>query len=303
MRNLTLSDLDRVVALGGGHGLGRVMSSLAFLGSRLTGIVTTTDNGGSTGRIRRAEGGIAWGDTRNCLNQLITAPSVASAMFEYRFTGNGELAGHNLGNLMLKALDNLSVRPLEAINLIRNLLKVDACLIPMSEQPVDLMALDADGHPVFGEVNVDSLKTPPSSLMLTPRVSATREAITAINEADLVLIGPGSFYTSLMPIVLLDELAQALRRTAASLVFIDNLGRELSAAAALSLNDRLAIIEATIGKSVIDVVITGDKNRLPDHCDKMIIQTPLSASDVPYRHDRALLRQALEKALQYTNEA
>lgn len=303
MRNLTLSDLDRVVALGGGHGLGRVMSSLAFLGSRLTGIVTTTDNGGSTGRIRRAEGGIAWGDTRNCLNQLITAPSVASAMFEYRFTGNGELVGHNLGNLMLKALDNLSVRPLEAINLIRNLLKVDACLIPMSEQPVDLMALDADGHPVFGEVNVDSLKTPPSSLMLTPRVSATREAITAINEADLVLIGPGSFYTSLMPIVLLDELAQALRRTAASLVFIDNLGRELSAAAALSLNDRLAIIEATIGKSVIDVVITGDKNRLPDHCDKMIIQTPLSASDVPYRHDRALLRQALEKALQYTNEA
>ena len=74
---------------------------------------------------------------RNCINQLITEPSVASAMFEYRFTGNGELAGHNLGNLILKALDHLSVRPLEAINIIRNLLKVDAFLIPMSEQPVD----------------------------------------------------------------------------------------------------------------------------------------------------------------------
>lgn len=71
MRNRTFADLDRVVALGGGHGLGRVMSSLSSLGSRLTGIVTTTDNGGSTGRIRRAEGGIAWGDMRNCLNQLI----------------------------------------------------------------------------------------------------------------------------------------------------------------------------------------------------------------------------------------
>jgi len=79
MRNRALADLDRVVALGGGHGLGRVMSSLAFLGSRLTGIVTTTDNGGSTGRIRRSEGGIAWGDMRNCLNQLITEPSVVSA--------------------------------------------------------------------------------------------------------------------------------------------------------------------------------------------------------------------------------
>ena len=115
MRNRTLADLDRVVALGGGHGLGRVLSSLSSLGSRLTGIVTTTDNGGSTGRIRRSEGGIAWGDMRNCLNQLITEPSVASAMFEYRFGGNGELSGHNLGNLMLKALDHLSVRPFVGI--------------------------------------------------------------------------------------------------------------------------------------------------------------------------------------------
>lgn len=95
MPNSSLTDFRHVVALGGGHGLGRVMSSLSSLGSRLTGIVTTTDNGGSTGRIRRAEGGIAWGDMRNCLNQLITEPSIASAMFEYRFSGNGELSGHN----------------------------------------------------------------------------------------------------------------------------------------------------------------------------------------------------------------
>ena len=81
MRNRTLADLDRVVALGGGHGLGRVLSSLSSLGSRLTGYASpATDNGGSTGRIRRSEGGIAWGDMRNCLNQLITEPSVASAM-------------------------------------------------------------------------------------------------------------------------------------------------------------------------------------------------------------------------------
>lgn len=207
MRNRTLADLDRVVALGGGHGLGRVLSSLSSLGSRLTGIVTTTDNGGSTGRIRRSEGGIARGDMRNCLNQLITEPSVASAMFEYRFGGNGELSGHNLGNLMLKALDHLSVRPLEAINLIRNLLKVDTHLIPMSEHPVDLMAIDDQGHEVYGEVNIDQLTTPIQELLLTPNVPATREAVHAINEADLIIIGPGSFYTSLMPILLLKEIA------------------------------------------------------------------------------------------------
>lgn len=130
---------------------------------------------------------------RNCINQLIAEPSVASAMFEYRFGGNGELSGHNLGNLMLKALDHLSVRPLEAINLIRNLLKVDAFLIPMSEQPVDLMALDHEGHEVYGEVNIDQLDNVPQELMLTPPVPATREAVEAIAEADLILIGPGSF--------------------------------------------------------------------------------------------------------------
>jgi uncharacterized cofD-like protein len=298
MRTRTFADLDRVVALGGGHGLGRVMSSLSSLGSRLTGIVTTTDNGGSTGRIRRSEGGIAWGDMRNCLNQLIAEPSIASAMFEYRFSGNGELSGHNLGNLMLKALDHLSVRPLEAINLIRNLLKVDAFLIPMSEQPVDLMAIDHEGHEVYGEVNIDQLPRVPKELMLSPPVPATREAVEAIAEADLILIGPGSFYTSLLPILLLDEMAQALRRTPATMVFIDNLGKEHSPAANLTLADRVGIMEHYIGKRVIDAIVVGPKTDTTGLENRAIVQTPLDAADVPYRHDRVLLRNALEKAIQ-----
>jgi len=299
MRNRTFADLDRVVALGGGHGLGRVMSSLSSLGSRLTGIVTTTDNGGSTGRIRRSEGGIAWGDMRNCLNQLITEPSVASAMFEYRFGGNGELSGHNLGNLMLKALDHLSVRPLEAINIIRNLLKVDAFLIPMSEHPVDLMALDAEGNHVYGEVSVDALELPPTELMLYPPAPATREAVDAIAEADLILIGPGSFYTSLIPLLLLPDLAQALRRTPAPVVYIGNLGRELSpAAASLALHEKLALMEQYVGKKIIDAVVVGPKVDVSDIEGRLVIQEPLEASDVPYRHDRHLLRAALEKAIQ-----
>ncbi|WNN45717.1 MULTISPECIES: uridine diphosphate-N-acetylglucosamine-binding protein YvcK [Winslowiella] len=299
MRNRTLADLDRVVALGGGHGLGRVMSALSPLGSRLTGIVTTTDNGGSTGRIRRSEGGIAWGDMRNCLNQLITEPSVASAMFEYRFNGNGELSGHNLGNLMLKALDHLSVRPIEAINLIRNLLKVDAFLIPMSEQPVDLVALDAEGNWVYGETDIDQLTLPPQELMLSPAVNATREAIEAIGEADLILIGPGSFYTSLMPVLLMPDMAQALRRTPATMVFIDNLGREVSPAAAdLTLADKLTMMEKVIGKKVIDAVVTGPQRETQGVEDRLLIREPLEAADIKHRHDRQLLRIALEHAIQ-----
>ncbi|MCD1126344.1 uridine diphosphate-N-acetylglucosamine-binding protein YvcK [Jinshanibacter sp. LJY008] len=299
MRNRTLNDLEHVVALGGGHGLGRVMSALSPLGSRLTGIVTTTDNGGSTGRIRKSEGGIAWGDTRNCLNQLITEPSVASTMFEYRFSGNGELAGHNLGNLMLKALDNLSVRPLEAINLIRNLLKVRAYLIPMSEHPVDLAAVDVEGNVVYGEVNVDSLKQMPEKLLLEPHVPATREAIEAIDEAELILIGPGSFMTSLLPPLLLTEVTQALLRSKAKIIYIGNLAKELSpAAAALRLKDKMDIIEQAIGGRKIDGIVIGPHTSPEGITDKVIVQQPLEAEDIPYRHDREMLHKALEAALQ-----
>ncbi|MGL4861301.1 MAG: uridine diphosphate-N-acetylglucosamine-binding protein YvcK [Enterobacteriaceae bacterium] len=306
MRNRTLADLDRVVALGGGHGLGRVMSALAPLGARLTGIVTTTDNGGSTGRIRQAQGGIAWGDTRNCLNQLITEPSVASAMFEYRFAGNGELAGHNLGNLMLKALDNLSVRPLEAINLVRSLLKVSSLLIPMSEHPVDLLAIDSHGERVYGEVQIDQLTQMPQKLLLSPQVRATPEAIEAIEQADLLLIGPGSFLTSLMPLLLLEELTQAIKRSRAYHIYIGNLGRELSpAAASLQLSDKIAMMEQAVGRTFIDTLILGPGEILSYQYleEKLIIQQALEASDIPYRHDRQLLRDAIEKALRQLNDA
>ncbi|MCR9000590.1 gluconeogenesis factor YvcK family protein [Rahnella perminowiae] len=299
MRNRTLADLDRVVALGGGHGLGRVMSSLSLLGPRLTGIVTTTDNGGSTGRIRRSVGGIAWGDMRNCLNQLITEPSLASAMFEYRFSGQGELDGHNLGNLMLRALDHLTVRPLEAINLVRSLLKVDAELIPMSEQPADLAAIDANGEHVHGEVNVDKLAQIPRELLLEPQVPATREALQAIAEANLILIGPGSFFTSLMPLLLMNDMTAALLRSRAHIVYIGNLGKELSvAAASLTLDDKLDMIEKRIGRRA-DAAIVGPKVNIGSSAaEHLIIQSPLEASDVPYRHDRDMLRMAIEETLQ-----
>ncbi len=294
-----LASLNHVVALGGGHGLGRVMSSLSSLGPRLTGIVTTTDNGGSTGRIRKAEGGIAWGDMRNCLNQLITEPSIASAMFEYRFGGNGELSGHNLGNLMLKSLDHLSVRPLEAINLIRSLLKVDAQLIPMSEYPVDLMALDEMGNEVYGEVNVDQLDSLPQDLQLYPRVKTTQEAIDAIYQTDLILIGPGSFFTSLMPILLLEEMTTALRECRAPMVYIGNLGKELSpSAASLSLKEKLCMMEEKIGRKKIDAIIVGPRTDIsPVIQERMVTQSILEAEDVPYRHDRVLLNRAIEETV------
>jgi len=130
-------------------------------------------------------------------------------------------------------------------------------------------------------------------------VPATREAVEASSEADLILIGPGSFYTSLMPILLVKELAQALRRTPAPMVYIGNLGRELSpAAASLSLADKLGLMEHYVGKKIIDGVVVGPKVDVSGMEGRVVVQEPLEASDIQYRHDRHLLRKALEKAIQ-----
>lgn len=295
-----LNDL-RIVAIGGGHGLGRVMSSLSFMKERLTGIVTTTDNGGSTGRIRQQQGGIAWGDLRNCLNQIIIEPSTASALFEYRFTGNGELAGHNLGNLMLKALENMHVRPLDGVNLIRDLLRVKSYLIPMSETPVHLAASLGAGSSIVGEVSIDNLDELPQSLFLVPLVQATPEAIQAIEQADVILFGPGSFLTSIMPPLLLPEMSEAIRSSEAKKIFIDNLGIELGASSALSLTDRIHWIHRTIG-SDLDGVITPIRDKSAVDFSGIspvkVLEKRLNADDVSYRHDRTLLAKAIDEMLE-----
>ncbi len=294
-RHEHLDEIKRIVAIGGGHGLGRVMSALSFMKERLTGIVTTTDNGGSTGRIRADHGGIAWGDLRNCLNQIITEPSTASALFEYRFSGSGELAGHNLGNLMLKALENMHIRPTEAVNLVRDLLRVKSYIIPMSESSVHLAAKLPSGLSIVGEVSIDNLEELPQSVFLVPQTPATPEAVTALKQAEVILFGPGSFLTSIMPPLLLPEIIDVLRNTQAKKIFIDNLGVEHSPASNLSLADRLQWIHEVMGKNIIDGVIVplALAEQWKDLGVKVMARR-LNADDISYRHDRTLLCKAID---------
>lgn len=253
--NRAFDTLQHVVAIGGGHGLGRVLSALNQLEDRLTGIVTTTDNGGSTGRLRESENCIAWGDLRNCIHQLITQPTIASLMFEYRFGGDSELAQHNLGNLMLLALDKMSVRPLDAIALIREMLHVKSHIVPMSEQPTHLVAHDHDNERIFGEMRVDKMTAMPKHLSLEPNVQATPEAIEAINKAELILIGPGSFLTSLMPPLLLPDLRDAIANSNAKKIFIANLIKENSPAGSASKNELLEWTRHATQLAVPDAIL------------------------------------------------
>ncbi|TWX57696.1 gluconeogenesis factor YvcK family protein [Colwellia hornerae] len=281
-----------VVAIGGGHGLGRVLSTLSFLKKQLTGIVTTTDNGGSTGRLRRRSSSIAWGDLRNCLTLLVDEDSVGSQLFDFRFDGQDELGGHNLGNLILYALGKLQSRPLDSIKLVRRLLGVRTPLYPMSETPTDLMAFYPKGRCKVGELSVDKMPIMPEKLLLAPLVKTLPLCIESIRSADLIILGPGSFLTSVIPPLLVRDITKAIQASSAHCVFIENLGPEDSPAAALSLDEKLNWIKENIGCLPINSVICHDETVtstiLPIiHCD-------LSDGSGSHYHDKEKLLQALK---------
>lgn len=285
----------KVVAIGGGHGLGRVLSTLSFLEKNLTGIVATTDNGGSTGRLRKRSSSIAWGDLRNCLTQLVDQDSIGSQLFNYRFDGQDELGGHNLGNLILFGLGQIQSRPLDSIKLVRRLLRVKTPVLPMSETPTDLMAFYPEGRCKVGELSVDEMPVMPKSLMLAPLVKTLESANEALAEADLIILGPGSFLTSVIPPLLVRDISKGIINSKAHCVFIDNIVQEQSPAGKISLDEKLEWIRENIGGMPIDSVIAHNtettSSLLPViHCD-------LASEKVNHYHDKQKLMSALQQCI------
>ncbi|QOL24760.1 uridine diphosphate-N-acetylglucosamine-binding protein YvcK [Thalassotalea sp. LPB0316] len=285
-----------VVAIGGGHGLGRTLSTLSFLGDQLTGIVTTTDNGGSTGRLRRRSSSIAWGDLRNCLTQLVDDQSVGSQLFNFRFDGEDELGGHNLGNLILYGLGQIQSRPLESIELVRNILQVPTQVLPMSEAPTDLMAFYPEGRCRVGELSVDDMPIMPKSLLLAPLVKSPSVCLKAIANADIIILGPGSFLTSVVPPLLVRDISKAIKQSKAHCIFLDNVVKERSPAAALTIDEKLAWIEENTGNQPIHTVITQDQTMTSDKVS--IILHDLTCDQVAHHHDKAKLISAINLCME-----
>ncbi len=294
MQSNKLNKLN-IVAIGGGHGLGRVLSTLSFMGDQLTGIVTTTDNGGSTGKLRKRSSSIAWGDLRNCLTELVNDNSIANKLFNFRFDGNDELGGHNLGNLILYGLGEVQSRPLDSIKLVRRMLRVKTQVLPMSETPTDLMAFYPEGRCRVGELSVDEMPVMPTSLMLAPLVKSIEPCIKAINNADLIILGPGSFLTSIVPPLLIRDISNAIANRKGHCVFIDNLVPENSPAAKLSIDEKLTWIEENIGNLPVDSVICQESSIKSDKVN--IICRDLAHNKMPHHHDKAKLINALEACL------
>ena len=251
----------RVVALGGGTGLAALLGALKHEAGRsrdpwaLTGIVTVSDNGGSSGRLRDELGGIPPGDLRNCLSALTQETSPLSDLLNYRFKGDGSLAGHSLGNLMLWALADLTGDWVRAIRQLSNVLVTVGRLYPSTVVPVTLCAEDWSGQRHMGETAVGDCLPPLSRLWLEPRdAEPLPEAVLALLRADLVILSPGSLYTSTIANLLLPELREAIIFSGAPVLYVANLMTEPGESAGLDLEAHLAAI-SSFGRTRISGVI------------------------------------------------
>jgi uncharacterized cofD-like protein len=226
----------RVVALGGGTGLSMVLRGLKEhipeRGKRnpkqpisdLTAVVTVTDDGGSSGRLRREYRVLPPGDIRNCLVALSEDEHQLANLFQYRFPAGRGLAGHSFGNLFLTALTNSTGDFAKAVQVSAQVLAVRGRIFPSTAQNVTLKAELEDGTVVAGETNVSRSRKRIRRVRLVPRrVRPLPEVLAALREADLILIGPGSLYTSILPNLLVEDMTEVIAHSRATRVYIANL--------------------------------------------------------------------------------
>lgn len=224
----------RVVAIGGGNGLSTLLSGLKhFVDARggepvwlsdLAAVVAVSDDGGSSGRIRDELQILPPGDIRNCMVALSEDSTLLSRLFRHRFTGDGELAGHSFGNLFLAALSEITGDFAEAVKLSSEILVSKGHIYPATVEDVRLVAELESGEKVFGETNVSRAASKIARLRLEPETChPLPETLESIRKADIITVGPGSLFTSLLPPLLVNGVAEAIAASRATKVFVCNL--------------------------------------------------------------------------------
>ena len=269
----------RVVALGGGTGLSALLRGLrehVVRGpdrlptrerpiSDLAAIVTVTDDGGSSGRLRREHRILPPGDIRNCMVALSKDEALLSRLFQYRFHAGRGLTGHSFGNLFLAALTHVTGDFAEAVRVSSKVLAIRGRIFPSTTSNVHLVATLANGKRVRGETNISRSTVPVRKIELSPRrVRALPRVIEAIQQADLILMGPGSLYTSVIPNLLIPEIAQAIRRSRAPRVYIANLMTQPGETTHYSLSQHIRAIENHVGNHLVGYVIANNRQVSPE---------------------------------------
>ena len=266
---------SRIVALGGGTGLSTLLRGLKELVAQrsddhvrrdrpitdISAIVTVTDDGGSSGRLRRENRILPPGDIRNCMVALSKDEALLSRLFQYRFHAGRGLVGHNFGNLFLAALTHVTGDFAEAIRVSSRVLAIRGRIFPSTLSNVHLVATLESGRRVHGETRITASRSPIKRLSLSPRrVRPMPKAVEAIRQADLILLGPGSLYTSILPNLLIPEIAAAIAKSNAPRVYIANLMTQPGETAGYALADHLRAIQEHVPARLIDWVVA---NRRP----------------------------------------
>ena len=236
-----------IVAIGGGTGLSTLLSGLKRYSSNLTAIVTVADDGGSSGVLRRELGVQPPGDIRNCLAALAREEPLLTRLFQYRFKAGSGLEGHSFGNLFLSALTAITGNLESAITASSRVLAVQGQVVPATNADVRLWAELENGERIEGESKIGLATSPIVRLGCTPeRPPALPRALEAIANADLIVLGPGSLYTSLLPNLLVPELVQAIRRSKAPRLYICNLMTQPGETDGLDVEGHLRALEAQL---------------------------------------------------------
>ncbi|MGI6146976.1 MAG: gluconeogenesis factor YvcK family protein, partial [Bacillota bacterium] len=249
----------KVVALGGGTGLSTLLRGLKQLTSKITAIVTVSDDGGSSGRLRAEMGVLPPGDIRNCLVALADSESLMTELFNYRFKGNGPLAGHSFGNLFIAAMSDITGDFDLAVKRSSDVLAIRGRVLPATCDDCVLGAILEDGRRVLGERVLATCDSPISRVFLEPGdCKPLPEALRAIDEADAIVLGPGSLYTSVIPNLLVPGMADAIATSKAVKIYVCNVMTEAGETTGYTAQRHLAAIRNHAGDEVVDWVIVSN---------------------------------------------
>lgn len=305
-----------VVALGGGHGLAATLAALRRVTDRLTAVVTVADDGGSSGRLRRELGVLPPGDLRMALAALCGDDEWGrtwSDVVQHRFSGDGDLHGHSVGNLLIVALWDLLGDTVPALDLVGRLLRAQGRVLPMCSVPLDLQASVVGADPsrprdveqVAGQVAIATTRGQVSELRLVPdRPPACPEAVTSVRYADWVVLGPGSWFTSVIPHLLVPDLAAALVETTARRAVVLNLVPQIGETAGFSPERHLEVLARHAPDLRVDVVIadaaqTSDPGPLREMAAALgadLLLHDVARTDDCARHDPTRLAHAFAEA-------
>jgi uncharacterized cofD-like protein len=252
----------KIVALGGGHGLSHLLLGLKEYTANLTAIVTVADSGGSSGRLREEFGIVAPGDIRNCLVALADAPEVMGELFQYRFAENSQLKGHNFGNLFLTAMVQITKGDFKkAVEESSKVLAIRGKVIPSTVHNVHLIAEYIDGTRTEGEAKIPNTTIPIKRLYLSDEnAEATPEALTTIAEADIIVLGPGSLYTSIIPNLIIKKISETIAKSSAYKIYVCNVMTQPGETDGFSACDHIRVLTEHANPQVVNACIINDAN-------------------------------------------